>query len=151
ADSTPLHRTGSSGSKRRLNGKILQKILGVSVVGIALLILTNGEFFWPGRQTGLFGAEHAMGLRGRIQGQVHQASGLNFSPFVAGDPTRGSQVSRDQVLTLMQKIAPYTPIIRTFSMSGGLENAPAVARQLGLKAAATAWISSDPNASALEI
>ncbi len=46
-------------------------------------------------------------------------------------------------MSRMQIIRPYTRWIRSFGNTNGLEGIPSVARQLGLKVAANAWISSN--------
>ena len=51
----------------------------------------------------------------------------------------------------MQVIAPYTVWARSFSSTNGNENTPSVARQLGLKIAANAWISSNQAQNTVEI
>ena len=78
--------------------------------------------------------------------------GIDFSPYLTGqDPNLGSQVSASQILSRMQIIAPYTKWVRSFSSTNGLENVPSTARQLGLKVAANAWISSDTAQNSLEV
>ena len=68
--------------------------------------------------------------------------GLDFSPYLTGqDPNLNSQISAAQITSRMQIVAPYTRWIRSFSSTNGLENIPSVARQLGLRVAANAWIS----------
>jgi exo-beta-1,3-glucanase (GH17 family) len=78
--------------------------------------------------------------------------GIDFSPYLTGqNPNLGSQVTSAQILARMQVIAPYTSWVRSFGSTGGLENTPAVARQLGLKVAANAWISTDLSQNEAEI
>src|ERR1019366_605682 len=55
------------------------------------------------------------------------------------------------ILPRMQVIAPYTVWARSFSSTNGNENTPSVARQLGLKIAANAWISSNQAQNTVEI
>lgn len=86
------------------------------------------------------------------QAPVAKLNGLDYSPFLTGqDPNRGSQVTYAQNYSRMQIVAPYTVWIRSFGSTGGLENTPAIARSLGLKVAANAWISSDLSQNTAEI
>src|ERR1017187_8878459 len=94
------------------------------------------------------------------QAVAQNTYGIDFSPYTNGqDPNSGTQVSAAQILARMQIIAPYTNWaapsrpgwVRSFSSTNGIENTPSIARQLGLKVAANAWISSDTNENALEI
>jgi exo-beta-1,3-glucanase (GH17 family) len=78
--------------------------------------------------------------------------GLDFSPYENGqDPNVNPQVSADQITSRMQIIAPYTQWIRSFSSANGLENTPLIARTLGKKMAANAWLSSDLSQNDIEI
>ncbi len=84
---------------------------------------------------------------------VHPIYGLSFSPFVqAGqDPNSGTVVTSAQVTSLLAGISGYTTWIRTFGMQNGLENVPAIARQMGFKTAIGAYISSDPTITGTQI
>ena len=78
--------------------------------------------------------------------------GLDFSPYLNGqDPNLRPPVGAAQIASRMQIVAPYTRWIRSFGITGGLENIPPVARQLGLKVAAGAWIGGDQAQNAAEI
>jgi uncharacterized repeat protein (TIGR01451 family) len=91
-------------------------------------------------------------VQGQAQTPIVKAYGIDFSPYETGqDPNLGSQVTAAQILSRMQVVAPYTVWIRSFGSTGGLENTPSAGRQLGLKVAANAWISSDLPQNALEI
>ena len=81
-----------------------------------------------------------------------QVYGIDFSPYQNGqDPNLNPQISASQILSRMQIVAPYTKWVRSFSSTNGLENIPSVARQLGLRVAANAWISSDTAQNTIEI
>jgi hypothetical protein len=72
--------------------------------------------------------------------------GLNFSPYLSGqDPNLNSQITLAQITARMQICAPYTRWIRSFSSTNGQESIPGVARQMGLKVAANAWIAEIDN------
>ena len=73
--------------------------------------------------------------------------GLNFSPYVGSgqDPNTGSSVSSTQITSLLTSLRGYTQWIRTFGTQNGLENVPAIARQMGFKTAIGAYIGSDVN------
>jgi uncharacterized repeat protein (TIGR01451 family) len=78
--------------------------------------------------------------------------GIDFSPYENGqDPNLSPQIPASQILSRMQIVAPYTKWVRSFSSTNGLENIPSVARQLGLKVAANAWISSNAAQNTVEI
>ena len=78
--------------------------------------------------------------------------GLDFSPYLTGqDPNLNSQISAAQITSRMQVVAPYTRWIRSFSSTSGLEDISVVARQLGLKVAANAWISGNSAQNSTEI
>jgi exo-beta-1,3-glucanase (GH17 family) len=78
--------------------------------------------------------------------------GLNFSPYVDGqDPNEQPQISAAQIQARLEIVAPHTTWIRTFGSSNGLEQTPAIARSLGLKVAAGAWIGTNAMANDLEI
>jgi exo-beta-1,3-glucanase (GH17 family) len=88
----------------------------------------------------------------RAQGPVQKTYGIDFSPYLNGqNPNAGTQISASQILSRLQIIAPYTNWTRSFGSTHGLENIPSIARQLGLKVAANAWISSDTAQNKLEI
>src|ERR1039458_8018264 len=78
--------------------------------------------------------------------------GIDFSPYENGqDPNLNPQIPISQILSRMQILAPYAKWVRPFSSTNGLENIPSVARQLGLKVAANAWISSNAAQNTVEI
>lgn len=78
--------------------------------------------------------------------------GLNFSPYINGqNPTLGVVVPEKQVKERMALIAPYTYAVRTFSTTKGQNFSGKVARLLGLKIYAGAWINKDTVASNIEL
>jgi exo-beta-1,3-glucanase (GH17 family) len=86
------------------------------------------------------------------QSGVVKVHGLNFSPYIDGqNPNLGVVVPLSQIQARVALIAPYVEWIRSFGMTHGLEQIPAVARAHGLKVAAGAWIGRDLAANAQEI
>lgn len=75
---------------------------------------------------------------------AYKLYGLDLSPYVNGqNPNVSPQITLDQLTPLVQFVSPYTQWIRSFSSTNGLENIPPLARKIGLKVAATAWIGPD--------
>lgn len=92
------------------------------------------------------------GGNGGTSPQSYKVYGLNFSPYLDGqDPNSGSKISEEQLRTRMKIVAPYTEWIRTFGSSNGLEKAGLAARDMNLKAAIGAWLSSDLSTNEQEI
>lgn len=77
--------------------------------------------------------------------------GLNYSPFIDGDPNGGSTVTAAEIEAQLRILRPYTQGIRTFGSSLGLEHAGRIARELGLSTALGAWISRDRAANDREV
>lgn len=78
--------------------------------------------------------------------------GLNFGPFIGNeDPRDGTGLTIEKIRNRIALVAPFTARIRTFSCTGGLENAGRIAHELGMKAALGAWIGKDPMANEREI
>jgi len=78
--------------------------------------------------------------------------GLCFSPYIDGqNPNNNSQISEEQISTLLTKAAPYTNWIRTYGCTDGLEKIPEKAHSLGLKVAAGAWLSGNLSANQIQI
>lgn len=72
---------------------------------------------------------------------AYRLEGLNFSPFMDGqDPNLGATVSEAQLRSRMAIVAPYCRWIRTFGATRGLEAAPRIAQEFGLRVAMGAWI-----------
>ncbi|NMB61168.1 MAG: hypothetical protein GYA18_02360 [Chloroflexi bacterium] len=70
-------------------------------------------------------------------------SGINLGPYLYDDPNMGATVSESDLRALIERIEPYTYWIRTYGTENGLENAGAIAHDLGLNIAVGAWLSSD--------
>lgn len=70
-------------------------------------------------------------------------SGISLGPYLYDDPNMGATVSEADLRTLIERIEPYTYWIRTYGTENGLENAGAIAHELGLNIAVGAWLSSD--------
>ena len=85
-------------------------------------------------------------------GVAYTLYGLNFSPYMDGqDPNLGSVVSAAQIRERIAIIAPYTEWIRTFGLSAGLEQIPAIAKEFGLKTAVGAWLGADTVTNTTEV
>ena len=70
--------------------------------------------------------------------------GLCFSAYQPGQsPDRLSQLSEGQVRERLERIAPHTRWVRTFSCTDGNQHAPRIAHQLGLKTLVGAWLGKD--------
>jgi exo-beta-1,3-glucanase (GH17 family) len=91
-------------------------------------------------------------LQRRSQTPGIQLYGIDFSPYENGqDPNVNPTVSAAQITARLQIIAPYTTWVRSFGITDGLENIPPIARSMGLKVAAEAWIGTDATQNSLEI
>jgi exo-beta-1,3-glucanase (GH17 family) len=78
--------------------------------------------------------------------------GLNFAPWVADqNPELGATASPVQIRARLATVAPWTRLVRLFGTGGGLDQAPAIARQLGLQVACGAWIGPVPTANDAEL
>ena len=87
--------------------------------------------------------------KGNIKYRLH---GLNFSPYLKGEnPNFGTVLTESQIRGRMLVIAPFTNWVRTFGSTRGLENAPRIAREFGLKVAAGAWLGTNLSANEIEI
>jgi len=76
-----------------------------------------------------------------LENGVH---GLSFSPYVEGQaPATQSYISREQIVSRMSIISPYTSWIRSFSCLDGNEQIPEVAHSMGIKTMVGAWIGGD--------
>ena len=68
------------------------------------------------------------------------------SPFLAGQVVPVGQIEED--LRLIKK---YSQCVRTYGVSQGLENVPAIAQKLGMQVKLGAWISRDVTANQVEL
>ncbi len=83
---------------------------------------------------------------------AYRLEGVNFSPFMNGqDPNLGATVSGEQLRSRMAVVAPYCRWIRTFGATRGLEAAPRIAQEFGLRVAMGAWIGRNPAANEEEL
>lgn len=131
-------RTSSDRLPRSLYVQI--RMLGLALTAVLVLLVLGDQWAFSPVQTV------------QAQSPVYKVYGLDFSPYLTGqDPNLGSQVSASQTLSRAQIAAPYTSWLRSFGSTNGLENIPSVARQLGLKVAANAWISSNTVQNTTEI
>lgn len=76
--------------------------------------------------------------------------GMCYSAYSEGQAP-GSIIGLEQIRERMQIIQPYTHWIRTFSCTEGNELIPAIAREMGLKVMAGAWLSEDREKNDVEI
>ena len=76
--------------------------------------------------------------------------GLNFSPYV-DEQTPGTKVSRAQIRERLVRIAPHAEWIRTFSLEDGQDVTGEVAKELGLRWAAGAWIGKNRDANERQV
>lgn len=103
-----------------------------------------------GQGTGPAGAGRATSGAGTSFGPL-KLSGLCFSPYVEGSPSRDDTVTEASIARLLDIIAPHTGGVRTFtSLGSGLESARA-ARQRGLRVAAGCNIESDAAANEAQV
>ena len=79
-------------------------------------------------------------LVGRILKQgIH---GLCFTPYM-DDQKPGSQLTEEQIRRRLKIIKPYTSWVRSFSCTDGNELIPIIAKELGFKTFAGAWLGTD--------
>ena len=83
---------------------------------------------------------------------LYKLYGLNFSPYVNGqDPNNLVQIAEEQIKDRLRIVQPYTHWIRSFGSTHGLENIPRVAKEMGLKVAAGAWLDKNSSTNDQEI
>jgi exo-beta-1,3-glucanase (GH17 family)/cellulose synthase/poly-beta-1,6-N-acetylglucosamine synthase-like glycosyltransferase len=74
-----------------------------------------------------------------------QLASVSYAPFDgSADPRSGKRTAEAQIRADLKTIAPLTHMVRTYSATNGMEMAPAVAQEFGLKVSLGAWI--DKNA-----
>lgn len=83
--------------------------------------------------------------------QRAKLDGLCFSPFVNEDPSSPVPITHEQIAALIDKIAPYTKGIRTFSSSGLGGDIARTAKSKGLFVAAGCDLYTDPAHNAEEV
>ncbi len=90
----------------------------------------------------LAGPELLARLRALLARGIH---GMCFSAYVADQsPAARSVLSEEQVRERLDRIAPHTGWIRTFSCTEGNQHAARIAHDLGLKTLVGAWVGDDP-------
>jgi exo-beta-1,3-glucanase (GH17 family) len=95
---------------------------------------------------------YACGECGDADSDSYILHGLNFSPYIQQqDPNEQVVIDEQQIRERLGIIAQDTKWIRTFGVSGGLENIPQIAHELGLKVAVGAWLDSDTATNEQEI
>jgi len=77
--------------------------------------------------------------------------GLSYGPYVTGNPENGDVVTSETIDKQLSILAPKTWWIRSYGSTLGLENAPAIAHEKGLKVAQGAWLNTDPVANDVEL
>jgi exo-beta-1,3-glucanase (GH17 family) len=66
---------------------------------------------------------------------------ISYSPYARSQhPDLGDRPTAAQIRTDLELSTPYSRAIRTYSATGGLEQGPAVAAELGLKVAVGIWL-----------
>src|SRR3984957_16412081 len=69
---------------------------------------------------------------------------ISYSPYARSQhPDQGDRPTADQIRADLKLIAPYTRAIRLYSSTGGVEQVPAIAAELGLKVTVGIWIDKD--------
>src|SRR5687767_4344734 len=73
-----------------------------------------------------------------------QLASVSYAPFDgSADPRNGKRTTEARIRADLKTIAPLTHIVRTYSATNGMEMAPAVAQEFGLKVSVGAWIGRD--------
>jgi len=76
--------------------------------------------------------------------------GIGFSPYQDGQKP-GDQLSEKQIRRRLSVIKPYTKWVRSFSCTEGNELIPKIAKEMGMKTMAGAWLGNDPEINIKEI
>lgn len=75
-----------------------------------------------------------------------------YSPFRDGQsPDSGIYPSETEIREDLTLLKPSVTAVRTYGVTHGLERIPAIAKELGIRCLAGAWISADPNANQQEV
>jgi len=85
-------------------------------------------------------------MREILDRKIH---GLSFSPYMDGQEP-GIEISEDQIEQRMKIIQPYTNWVRTFSCVEGSQQAPRIAKELGLKTMVGISLGSDRDKNEVE-
>lgn len=76
--------------------------------------------------------------------------GIGFSPYEESQEP-GDQLSDKQIRRRLKVIKPYTNWVRSFSCTEGNELIPKIAKEMGMKTMAGAWLGDDAETNAKEI
>jgi len=76
--------------------------------------------------------------------------GIGFSPYEESQEP-GDQLSDKQIRRRLKVIKPYTNWVRSFSCTEGNELIPKIAKEMGMKTIAGAWLGDDAETNAKEI
>jgi exo-beta-1,3-glucanase (GH17 family)/cellulose synthase/poly-beta-1,6-N-acetylglucosamine synthase-like glycosyltransferase len=70
-----------------------------------------------------------------------QLASVSYAPFASSiNPDEGGRAQAAQIRADLQKLAPLTRAIRTYSSTGSVELVPGIAAEFGLRATIGAWI-----------
>ena len=70
-----------------------------------------------------------------------QLASVSYAPFASSNnPDEGGKAQAEQIRSDLQKLAPLTRAIRTYSSTGGVELVPGIAAEFGLRVTVGAWI-----------
>jgi len=73
-----------------------------------------------------------------------QLASVSYTPFDgSAHPDSGTRTTAAQIRADLLTIAPYTRAVRTYSSTGGSEQVPAIADEVGLRVSVGAWIDKD--------
>jgi exo-beta-1,3-glucanase (GH17 family)/cellulose synthase/poly-beta-1,6-N-acetylglucosamine synthase-like glycosyltransferase len=73
-----------------------------------------------------------------------QLASVSYTPFDgSAHPDSGTRTSAAQIRADLEKLAPYTRTVRTYSATGGAELVPSIANEFGLRTSVGAWIDKD--------
>ncbi len=86
-------------------------------------------------------------VRELLAAKIH---GVCFSPYLPGQGP-GTEIGPIQIRQRLEVIRPYVRWIRTFSVSEGHEQTPAIAKELGLETMVGVWIDGDLERNEIEI
>lgn len=97
---------------------------------VVLVVLCAHALFWALVR----GEARAPDLRGQL-------TSVSYAPYKAdADVERDPSTSEAQIRADLEKIAPLTQAVRTYSATGGVELVPRIANEFGLKTTIGAWV-----------
>jgi exo-beta-1,3-glucanase (GH17 family)/cellulose synthase/poly-beta-1,6-N-acetylglucosamine synthase-like glycosyltransferase len=81
-----------------------------------------------------------------------QLASVSYAPFEGNvNPDAVGRASIARIRADLKQLAPITRAIRTYSSTGGVENVPAVASEVGLRVSVGAWLDKDKDRNEREI